>query len=390
MAVNPGRCYDLGKIMHVPTDSKVPAAELEPFVPAEIGAIENHQIALPRIARDPKLTGLIDARLREIPTHHSLYCHDSRSLEFLPDQSIQLVVTSPPYWTLKEYRDSQGQLGHIEDYEEFLSELVKVWRHCLRVLVPGGRLIIVVGDVCLSRRKNGGRHMVVPLHASIQERCRAIGFDNLAPIIWHKISNAAYEVEGGGGFLGKPYEPNAVIKNDIEFVLMQRKPGGYRTPSLAARILSVISAENHRVWFQQIWSGLTGASTKDHPAPYPVELAERLIRMFSFVGDTVLDPFGGTGSTTLAASKVGRHSVSVELDPEYFKLLRSRLKEAQSDFFSRAQFTFHPASAADVTRRELGQTANQGTTTKRSGPRATTGEPSTPKSVRRRSGISER
>ena len=97
------------------------------------------------------------------------------------------------------------------------------------------------GDVCLSRRKNNGRHTVVPLHASIQEHCRRIGYDNLAPIIWHKIANAVYEVDnGGGGFLGKPYEPNAVIKNDIEFILMQRKPGGYRSPSIATRILSVI------------------------------------------------------------------------------------------------------------------------------------------------------
>ena len=104
---------------------------------------------------------------------------------------------------------------------------------------------------------------MVPLHASIQEHCRKLGFDNLAPIIWHKISNAAYEVENGsGGFLGKPYEPNAVIKNDIEFILMERKPGGYRTPSTIDRILGIISAEEHRVWFQQIWTGVTGASTR--------------------------------------------------------------------------------------------------------------------------------
>jgi DNA modification methylase len=211
-------------------------------------------------------------------------------------------------------------------------------------LVPGGRLIIVVGDVCLSRRRNGGRHTVVPLHASIQEHCRVLGFDNLAPIIWHKIANAVFEVENGsGGFLGKPYEPNAVIKNDIEFILMQRKPGGYRSPSLPTRVLSVISAENHREWFQQIWTGLTGASTKNHPAPYPLELAQRLVRMFSFVGDTVLDPFGGTGTTTLAASRTGRHSVSVEVDPEYFKLLRNRLAESASDFFSKAEFVPHVA-----------------------------------------------
>ena len=323
----------------------VPDVDLSPFVPAEVGRIKDHQTDLPRIARDPRLTARIDATLREIPTAHHLYCHDSRALSFLEPESVHLVVTSPPYWTLKEYRHSDGQLGHVETYDDFLRELDKVWRHCLRVLVPGGRLIVVVGDVCLSRRRNGGRHMVVPLHAAIQEHCRALGFDNLAPIIWHKIASAAYEVENGsGGFLGKPYEPNAVIKNDIEFILMQRKPGGYRSPSLATRILSVISAEHHREWFQQIWSGLTGASTKHHPAPYPLELAERLVRMFSFVGDTVLDPFAGTGTTTLAASRVGRHSVSIEIDPEYFKLLDTRLAESASDFFAKAEFIAHATS----------------------------------------------
>ena len=117
--------------------------------------------------------------------------------------SVHLVLTSPPYWTLKQYRDTQGQLGHLEDYDEFLRELDKVWKHCYDALVPGGRLICVVGDVCLSRRKNKGRHTVVPLHASIQEHCRKIGFDNLAPIIWHKIANAVYEVDNGSAFLGK-------------------------------------------------------------------------------------------------------------------------------------------------------------------------------------------
>jgi DNA modification methylase len=164
-----------------------------------------------------------------------------------------------------------------------------------------------------------------------------MGFDNLAPIIWHKIANASYEVDGGGGFLGKPYEPNAVIKNDIEFILMQRKPGGYRSPSLAARVLSVIAADNHRTWFQQVWHGVTGASTKDHPAPYPLELADRLVRMFSFVGDTVLDPFGGTGTTSLAAARWGRNSVSVEVDPHYFKHLTRRLNQEIGDFFDGAR-----------------------------------------------------
>ena len=217
------------------------------------------QTDIPRIAKDKHLVELIEGAVRRIPTSHFLNLGDARDMSRLAPDSVHLVVTSPPYWTLKEYRDSLGQMGHIEKYDEFLSELDKVWAHCFRTLVPGGRLICVVGDVCLSRRKNNGRHTVVPLHASIQEHCRTLGFDNLAPIIWHKISNAAYEVENGSiASSGSHYEPNAVIKNDIEFILMERKPGGYRTPSVPARVLSVISGENHKQWFQQIWSGPHG------------------------------------------------------------------------------------------------------------------------------------
>lgn len=253
----------------------------------------------------------------------------------LQPESVHLVLTSPPYWTLKEYRKSDGQLGYVADYEQFLVELDKVWKQCFDALVPGGRLICVVGDVCLSRRKNGGRHTVVPLHASIQEHCRAIGYDNLAPIIWHKIANAKFESEGNGAaFLGKPYEPNAVIKNDIEFILMQRKSGGYRSPDISTKILSLLSDENHKAWFQQIWSGLTGASTRQHPAPYPLELAVRLVRMFSFVGDTVLDPFLGTATTTLAAALWGRNSIGYEVDSEYFKLAVKRVRSETEGFFS--------------------------------------------------------
>ena len=287
---------------------------------------------------------LISEAVQRVPTRHRLWRADSRNMPEIPPESVHLVVTSPPYWTLKEYRDSEGQLGHIDDYEHFLDELDRIWRHCYRALVPGGRLICVVGDVCLSRRQNNGRHTVVPLHASIQERCRKIGYDNLAPIIWHKIANAAFEVEnGGGGFLGKPYEPNAVIKNDIEFILMERKPGGYRAPGAATRVLSVISSEDHKKWFQQIWSGLTGASTKHHPAPYPVDLAERLIRMFSFVGDTVLDPFLGTGTTSVAAAKTGRNSIGLEVDPHYFRMARNRIVNETANLFSQTSIEVYGA-----------------------------------------------
>lgn len=303
---------------------------LASLLPKKLQDLDDPQTALPRIAKDRKLTALIESIIKEVPTHHDLRLGDARNLQA---EGIHLVLTSPPYWTLKEYRKSEGQLGFVADYEAFLGELDKVWDRCFKALVPGGRLICVVGDVCLSRRKNGGRHMVMPLHSSIQEHCRQIGYDNLAPIIWHKIANAKFEAEGNGSaFLGKPYEPNAVIKNDIEFILMQRKPGGYRAPSEATRILSVIPEDSHREWFQQIWTRLPGASTKHHPAPYPAELAERLIRMFSFVGDTVLDPFMGTGTTNIAASKWGRNSVGVEVDPHYFEYARKRLEDSRDLF----------------------------------------------------------
>jgi DNA modification methylase len=315
---------------------------LDTWVPREAGRISNHQTDLPRIAKDKKAIAAIEAQIAQIPTTHDLYCADARKLSSLESKSVHLVVTSPPYWTLKRYRDSDGQLGHVESYDDFIEQLNQVWKKCYDALVPGGRLVCVVGDVCLSRRKNKGEHTVVPLHASIQEQCRQIGFRNLAPVIWHKIANAAYEAAGnGGGFLGKPYEPNAVIKNDIEFILMLRKAGGYRSPSLATRILSVIPEDKHKIWFQQIWSGVTGASTKIHPAPYPIELAERLVRMFSFVGDRVLDPFMGTGTTNAAAAKWGRNSVGIEVDPEYFTLAESRLEKDTRRLFSRAIIRSH-------------------------------------------------
>ena len=266
---------------------------------------------------------------------------DARELDWIADESVHLVLTSPPYWTLKKYNEHPAQLGYVADYEDFLDQLDLVWRHAFRVLVPGGRLVCVVGDVCLSRRQFG-RHVVMPLHSDIAVRCRKIGFDNLNPIIWHKISNAKYEVDGGGGFLGKPYEPNAIIKNDMEFILMQRKPGGYRTPTESQRHLSMIAEDDFNDWFRQIWT-IPGESTKAHPAPYPIELARRLVRMFSFVGDTVLDPFCGTGTTMAAAMRIGRNSICVEIDPHYARLAADRLI-AEPDLFAPPDLVFEGLS----------------------------------------------
>ena len=263
---------------------------------------------------------------------------DARDLTFLEDESIHLVVTSPPYWNLKRYNENPDQLGHVNDYESFLRELEKVWKEVFRVLAPGGRLVCVVGDVCVSRRRFG-RHLVFPLHADICVLCRKIGFDNLNPIIWHKIANASFEVENGSKFLGKPYEPNAIIKNDMEFILMQRKPGGYRKPTEEQRKISKIDKKDFDTWFQQIWN-ITGASTRIHPAPFPLELATRLIRMFSFHGDTVLDPCCGTGTTMRAALRYGRNSIGIDIEPEYCRMAARYLKRESSNLFINTELIF--------------------------------------------------
>ena len=274
----------------------------------------------------------------KMSTVHKLVNGDARDLSFISDESIHLVLTSPPYWNLKKYKDNADQLGHIDQYEDFLSELEKVWKEVYRVLVPGGRLVCVVGDVCVSRR-SFGRHLVFPLHADICVICKKIGFDNLNPIIWHKIANANYEVANGSKFLGKPYEPNAIIKNDIEFILMQRKPGGYRKPTNKQRELSKIDKKDFNEWFQQIWN-IPGASTRNHPAPFPLELALRIVKMFSFVGDTVLDPFCGTGTTMIASIRSGRNSIGVEIEPEYCRMAARQLKAEASTLFANVQLKF--------------------------------------------------
>lgn len=262
-------------------------------------------------------------------TKHRLHLGDARNLSWLPDESVHLVVTSPPYWTLKKYAKNDAQMGAIGDYGLFLQELDKVWSECFRVLVPGGRVCCVVGDVCIPRRKLG-RHLIMPLHADIQVRTRVLGFDSLTPILWHKIANGVTEVKGNGaGFYGKPYQPGAVVKNDIEYILFLRKGGQYRAPSPLQKALSLLTKREMQAWWQSIWTDVRGASTRDgHPAPYPIQLAERLVRMFSFAGDTVLDPFVGTGTTSVAAVAAGRNSIGNEIEPTYLQTATRRVSEA--------------------------------------------------------------
>lgn len=269
-------------------------------------------------------------------TSHRVILGDARHLKSLGDESVHLALTSPPYFDLIEYKGEDAQLGSIHDYPDFLDQLDQVWRECYRALIPGGRLCVVVGDVCRSRRKFG-RHEIIPLHADILVRCRAMGFEGLATVFWYKIANATTEVGGAGAMLGKPYEPNGVVKNDVEFVLRLKKPGPYRKPTPLQRAASLMPPDEYDAAMRQVWTDIPGASRlRGHPAPFPVALASRLIRMSSYVEDTVLDPFVGTGSTVLAAADTNRSSIGYEIAEPYW--LESERYLAQMRFGSQLSF----------------------------------------------------
>jgi DNA modification methylase len=287
-----------------------------------------------KVNGEPKVAAKIEAKRKAwlelaptFRTEHLVYHADARNLKDYIGmrKDIGLVLTSPPYWNLKRYgEEAEGQLGRIPSDTVFHRELNKVWKSCLDVIIPGGRMCVVVGDVLHARRKHG-KHSVTPLHADIIRNCREIGFDYLSPIIWYKIGNMATEAGGSGAFLGKPYEPNAIVKNDIEYILMFRKPGRYRSPKSPQRELSVIDKEDFRKWFRQVWDDIPGTNGHGHPAPFPEELAYRLISMFSFVGDAVLDPFLGSATTTAAAMRAHRSSIGFEVERAYFELAKQRL-----------------------------------------------------------------
>lgn len=265
-------------------------------------------------------------------TVHLVKQGDARDMHWIPDESIHLVVTSPPYGLLKEYSDVPGQLGNGDDptsvaaYETFLDELDRCWRECERVLVPGGRICCVVGDICLSRRA-AGRHHVLPLAADIQVRARRVGLDNLTPIRWLKVANVRLEASRSSWYLGKPNLPNGIVKNDIETIVMMRKPG-YRKPTAEMELSSRIETEEYRRLFAPVWEDIRGEQGRrhKHPAPYPEALAGRLIRMYSFAQDIVLDPFVGSGTTLISAMDADRSSIGVEVVPAYAEIAAKRVQ----------------------------------------------------------------
>jgi site-specific DNA-methyltransferase (adenine-specific) len=286
-----------------------------------------------------------DAINQEANTTHCVIRGDARCMGFIPDESVHLVLTSPPKTVLKGIDERDQGIHLISDYETFLSGLKKIWQEVFRVLVPGGRLVCIVGDVWLSRKRHG-RHRVIPLHADICVLCRAIGFDNLNPVIWHKIPEIKGSERRGGKFFGSPYEPNGAIRNDVEFVVMQRKPGGYRKPTDLQRKRSKIDKNDYRKWFRQFWL-VPEASGQRYPSPFPFEIAHRLINMFSFWRDTVLDPFCATGTTLAAAMRSQRNSIGIEMDTDLCHVAFNRLREEDEPLFVKTRIEFCEASGIE-------------------------------------------
>lgn len=269
---------------------------------------------------------------------HAVLKGDARRMPAIPDDSIHLVLAAPPGWA-GDTTDPDGSCVDLgASYEDYLDSLRMVWSEAFRVLIPGGRLICVAGDIWLSR-KTHGRHRVLPLTSEISLMCRDIGFDNLSPIIWHKETENEETRRNPSTFLGSPYGPNGIIRGPIELILMQRKPGGYRKPTEEQRNRSRINKADYRRWFTPLWN-VPPESAEDVGAGFPVEIAERLVRMYSFWGDTVLDPFCGMGTTLVAALRCDRSGIGVEASPDTCRMALNRIHEASHPLFNRVNLDF--------------------------------------------------
>lgn len=254
-------------------------------------------------------------------TEHKIVFGDSRSLNQIKDKSVQLIITSPPYWQLKDY-GSDNQIGFNDSYEEYINNLNLVWSECNRVLVDGCRLCINIGDQ-FARSVYYGRYKVIPIRTEIIRFCETLGMDYMGAIIWQKATTM--NTSGGGAIMGSfPYPRNGILKMDYEFILIFKKLGTPPKVTAEQKKFSLITKEEWNEYFSSHWN-FNGVKQLGHIAMFPEELPKRLIKMFSFAGETVLDPFAGSGTTSLAAMKLGRNSISYEINNDFLPVIKEKL-----------------------------------------------------------------
>jgi len=264
---------------------------------------------------------------KSLSTHHKIITGDSRQMTELENNSVHLAITSPPYWQLKDY-GSDIQIGFNDSYESYINNLNLVWKECYRVLHNGCRLCVNIGDQ-FARAVYYGRYKVIPIREEIIKFCENIGFDYMGAIIWQKVTTS--NTSGGGVQMGSyPYPRNGILKLDYEFILIFKKLGDAPKPTKEQKELSKMTAEEWNTFFAGHWN-FGGARQDNHIAMFPEELPRRLIKMFSFVGDIVLDPFAGSGTTNLAAKNLGRNSIGYEINLEFIPNIRQKLGANQTD-----------------------------------------------------------
>lgn len=260
-------------------------------------------------------------------TIHKIIHGDSRQMNLLDDKSVHLIITSPPYWQLKDY-GTENQIGFHESYESYINNLNLVWEESYRVLHPGCRLCINIGDQ-FARSVYYGRYKVIPIRTEIIKFCETIGFDYMGAVIWQKVTTC--NTTGGATIMGSfPYPRNGILKLDYEFILLFKKQGIAPAPTKEQKELSIITKDEWNTYFSGHWY-FAGAKQDGHIAMFPEELPARLIKMFSFSGETILDPFLGSGTTALAARNLGRNSVGYEINLDFISTIKDKLNVSQSN-----------------------------------------------------------
>jgi len=267
-------------------------------------------------------------------TTHKIIIGDSRSMTELENSSVHLIITSPPYWQLKDY-GTKNQIGYDDSYENYINNMNLVWQECYRVLHNGCRLCVNIGDH-FSRSVYYGRYKVIPIRTEIIKFCETIGFDYMGAIIWQKVTTS--NTTGGATIMGSyPYPRNGIIKIDYEFILIFKKSGTAPTVTSQQKKLSILTKDEWNSFFQGHWN-FAGARQDSHMAMFPDELPRRLIKMFSFVSDTILDPFLGSGTTSSVAKNLDRNSIGYEINPEFLSTIKEKIGMNQQSMFNKASF----------------------------------------------------